>query len=258
MKIVAAKLNDLQTDEFIHFLLLLFFNCFHSCVARQFASKVTCSIIVMSSVESDDKTSKMQIQKKKCSKIPFRLSKDKKCCCICFFVVVAYTDQSLFARSIITAVDDVCLKRNWLSEKKVVAYQIFFCCVVAFRSFQFFLNWMNNWHIKWLRQILISFWRLKIDSRRKGLKLTMKMFYFSSLNSWLSRWRRVRARAYCVYIQCFLFWIMIVQKDRPHCVLWFVYWLCGTVIPIDLLIKSLYSVWWFFIFFFSIHRALRS
>ena len=84
--------------------------------------------------------------------------------------------------------DDVRLKRNWLSEKKVVArashsvFSSFACLSLSVTRFGF--NWMdnNNWHIKWLRQILISFRLLKMD-RRKGLKLTMKMFYFSPFDS---------------------------------------------------------------------------
>lgn len=80
-------------------------------------------------------------------------------------------------------------------------------------------NWMdnNNWHIKWLCQILISFRLLEMD-RSEGLKLTMKMFYFSPFDSSASapKTRYARIQCVCVCIQCFLFWIMIAQKDRPH------------------------------------------
>lgn len=57
-----------------------------------------------------------------------------------------------------------------------------------------------------------------------------------------------------LWIQCFLFWIMIVQKIE-HGALWFVYWLCRTVIRLTCLQNR-----FFFFFYLSISfvRGMQS
>lgn len=124
-KIVVSEMYDLQTKEFILVLLLLFllFPFIHSSSIGIKSHLFHYRHVIC---RTRLQTAKMQItNKKKCSKIPFRLSKGKKSCCI-FFSFYFCADQSLFVRSIITIVDDVRLKRNWLSEKKVVAHPILF------------------------------------------------------------------------------------------------------------------------------------
>lgn len=119
------------------------FYCFHSYILRQLALKVTCSIIVMSSVERDDKLRKCKITKKSVLKFHFVCQKARAVAVSLFFYFCA--DQSLFVRSIITAQLMMCVwKEIGWAKRKLSRIRFFFLLLFA-RSFQF--NWMNNWHI---------------------------------------------------------------------------------------------------------------